>query len=150
MSDTNFHIWWSQAGSNRRPPACKAGALPAELWPPRWSIFRLAALLDHYAAHVAGATLRCLFHSRLASRKISCARVVISTSRDLFGLLARILQVGRSPTCRVHQYAKGGDRSGCEILVGLGRFELPTSPLSGVRSNQLSYRPKKQRGWIKD
>jgi hypothetical protein len=25
---------WSQPGSNRRPPACKAGALPAELWPP--------------------------------------------------------------------------------------------------------------------
>src|SRR5690606_1245556 len=25
--------WWSQSGSNRRPPACKAGALPAELWP---------------------------------------------------------------------------------------------------------------------
>ena len=54
--------WWSQSGSNRRPPACKAGALPAELWP----------------------------HLK---------------------------------------------------LVGLGRFELPTSPLSGVRSNQLSYRP---------
>jgi hypothetical protein len=30
-----------------------------------------------------------------------------------------------------------------EALVGLGRFELPTSPLSGVRSNQLSYRPSK-------
>jgi hypothetical protein len=30
------------------------------------------------------------------------------------------------------------------ILVGLGRIELPTSPLSGVRSSQLSYRP----GWI--
>ena len=27
------------------------------------------------------------------------------------------------------------------LLVGLGRVELPTSPLSGVRSNQLSYRP---------
>ena len=27
------------------------------------------------------------------------------------------------------------------ILVGLGRIELPTSPLSGVRSSQLSYRP---------
>ena len=25
--------WWSQAGSNRRPSACKADALPAELWP---------------------------------------------------------------------------------------------------------------------
>ncbi len=57
--------WWSQTGSNRRPPACKAGALPAELWP--------------------------------------------------------------------------------QALVGLGRFELPTSPLSGVRSNQLSYRPKVSR-----
>ena len=29
-------------------------------------------------------------------------------------------------------------------LVGLGRFELPTSRLSGVRSNQLSYRPDKR------
>ena len=26
-------------------------------------------------------------------------------------------------------------------MVGLGRFELPTSRLSGVRSNRLSYRP---------
>ncbi len=25
--------WWSWTGSNRRPPACKAGALPAELQP---------------------------------------------------------------------------------------------------------------------
>ena len=30
-------------------------------------------------------------------------------------------------------------------LVGLGRFELPTSRLSGVRSNQLSYRPSQTR-----
>ncbi len=31
-----FHLrrtWWSQTGSNRRPHACKARALPAELWP---------------------------------------------------------------------------------------------------------------------
>src|SRR4051794_16702841 len=27
-------------------------------------------------------------------------------------------------------------------MVGLGRLERPTSPLSGVRSNHLSYRPK--------
>ncbi len=25
--------WWSRSGSNRRPPACKAGALPTELLP---------------------------------------------------------------------------------------------------------------------
>ena len=30
-------------------------------------------------------------------------------------------------------------------LVGLSRLELPTSPLSGVRSNQLSYRPNLQK-----
>ena len=28
-----------------------------------------------------------------------------------------------------------------KLEVGLGRIELPTSPLSGVRSSQLSYRP---------
>src|SRR5271166_5738878 len=27
--------WWSQTGSNRRPHACKARALPTELWPRR-------------------------------------------------------------------------------------------------------------------
>jgi hypothetical protein len=54
--------WWSQTGSNRRPHACKARALPAELCP--------------------------------------------------------------------------------QTMVGLGRLERPTSPLSGVRSNHLSYRPE--------
>ena len=33
-------------------------------------------------------------------------------------------------------------------MVGLGRFELPTSPLSGVRSNQLSYRPGYWPGFV--
>ncbi len=28
-----------------------------------------------------------------------------------------------------------------DLMVGLGRLELPTSRLSGVRSNHLSYRP---------
>ena len=68
--------WWSQTGSNRRPPACKAGALPTELWP-----------LD---------------------------AVIQSLSSD----------------CRRQR------------MVGLGRLELPTSRLSGVRSNHLSYRPE--------
>src|SRR5204863_9571462 len=30
---SRLEVWWSQTGSNRRPPACKAGALPTELWP---------------------------------------------------------------------------------------------------------------------
>lgn len=29
----NLTVWWSQTGSNRRPHACKARALPTELWP---------------------------------------------------------------------------------------------------------------------
>ena len=30
--------WWRMTGSNRRPPACKAGALPAELIPRRVAV----------------------------------------------------------------------------------------------------------------
>jgi hypothetical protein len=29
----HLNSWWRMTGSNRRPPACKAGALPAELIP---------------------------------------------------------------------------------------------------------------------
>ena len=36
-----------------------------------------------------------------------------------------------------------GDSSGVIRVVGLTRVELVTSRLSGVRSNQLSYRPNK-------
>ena len=32
-------------------------------------------------------------------------------------------------------------RQSLPSVVGLGRLERPTSPLSGVRSNHLSYRP---------
>ena len=30
---SSYRFWWRMTGSNRRPPACKAGALPAELIP---------------------------------------------------------------------------------------------------------------------
>ena len=33
--------WWRQTGSNRRPPACKAGALPTELSPHNHQINRI-------------------------------------------------------------------------------------------------------------
>jgi hypothetical protein len=35
LDDRPGYPTWSQPGSNRRPPACKAGALPTELWPRR-------------------------------------------------------------------------------------------------------------------
>ncbi len=84
--------WWSQAGSNRRPPACKAGALPAELWPQSG-------------------------HQFIGARRVCL----------------RFYRVGSDTIKRF-----------CN-LVGLGGFEPPTSPLSGVRSNQLSYRPDYQK-----
>ena len=31
--EPKLEVWWSQTGSNRRPHACKARALPTELWP---------------------------------------------------------------------------------------------------------------------
>src|SRR6185312_11914231 len=33
LRSTPTEEWWSQTGSNRRPHACKARALPTELWP---------------------------------------------------------------------------------------------------------------------
>ena len=62
-------LWWSRSGSNRRPQACKARALPTELRPP------------------------------------------------------------------------GTSAIGAQ-MVGPGRVERPTSRLSGVRSNHLSYEPE--------
>jgi hypothetical protein len=92
---------WSQSGSNRRPPACKAGALPAELWP--------LVLLFPIGS--------CDFFQRDLEIKIKM-NLKYDRLRFLFFFLSRI-----------------------PSLVGLGRLELPTSPLSGVRSNHLSYRP---------
>ena len=40
-----FARWWRQPGSNRRHPACKAGALPTELCPRGTSISTLAQAL---------------------------------------------------------------------------------------------------------
>ena len=54
---------------------------------------------------------------------------------DLRLARAALSQLSYSPFRGPLTRAPGG-------LVGLGRFELPTSRLSGVRSNQLSYRPR--------
>ena len=58
--------------------------------------------------------------------------------RTVDPLLAKqvLSQLSYSP---IANYQRSGELTA--KLVGLGRFELPTSPLSGVRSNQLSYRP---------
>ncbi len=101
--------WWSQSGSNRRPPACKAGALPAELWPQVFS----------------GGPENTRTHN--ISRQRNAQRSSLRRQARAVGHADRFR--ARVATSLTKQ------------LVGLGRLELPTSPLSGVRSNQLSYRP---------
>ena len=59
--------WWRLTGSNRRPPACKAGALPAELNPPfSFDNLRHASLLDSWCAFAAHGAVSRL--ARLDSR----------------------------------------------------------------------------------
>jgi hypothetical protein len=44
-----------------------------------------------------------------------------------------------------HRFRSSAPITTIQTLVGLGRLERPTSPLSGVRSNHLSYRPESLR-----
>ena len=87
--------WWSRSGSNRRPQACKARALPTELRPQK------------------------SVQSGLPSRSCGRKPVFAPTGSDAAAFAA--LQ---------------------RRLVGPGRVERPTSRLSGVRSNHLSYEPE--------
>src|SRR5665213_681974 len=105
--DRQDRRWWSQTGSNRRPPACKAGALPTELWP-RSAVNQLMMPIFMKTAWLA-------------------CRAVARGNQPAFALSG----------FGVAAFARGSERR----LVGLGRFELPTSRLSSARSNQLSYRP---------
>ena len=75
---------WRRSGSNRRPLACKASALPTELRPRR--------------------------------------------------------RLRKKPPARRMPRRKG-PKSAIRRTLGLDGIEPTTSPLSGVRSNQLSYRP---------
>ena len=45
INSDSLESWWRMTGSNRRPPACKAGALPAELIPLGFCIGSLVGLV---------------------------------------------------------------------------------------------------------
>ena len=109
--------WWSLSGSNRRPEACKATALPAELRPHLGSRSR--------AIH-AGA------RSGLRRSRVEPAPALLRRPTG------RRRRFGGKPRPRTWPPAFEAPM----IMVGLGRLERPTSPLSGVRSNHLSYRPE--------
>ena len=144
-------MWWSQAGSNRRPPACKAGALPAELWPRDLSFFGLALLQPSFSQSCT--RLYTPSFIRPAPRQLRktpaslCYRALAMPEKILrylcsFQPRSCAIFVGsrRNRVTFIAINERGSNKEPAK-MVGLGRFELPTSPLSGVRSNQLSYRP---------
>jgi hypothetical protein len=96
--------WWSRSGSNRRPQACKARALPTELRPR----FRKVSWLASATRSLRGGT-------RPPSPK----------------------WLRRAPIPCVSRKRR---------VVGPGGVEPPTSRLSGVRSNHLSYEPFSESG----
>jgi hypothetical protein len=139
-------MWWSQTGSNRRPPACKAGALPAELWPRNLSFLLLASLVARSVGHVHLCTLPPSLAIRLASNKKSCVTTFATQPAVTPGSPPNpdssfIFRESRRKRPKSSSLNEDASNANSRKMVGLGRFELPTSPLSGVRSNQLSYRP---------
>src|SRR5712675_128705 len=75
--------WWSQAGSNRRPLACHASALPAELWPLNSP--------HEYTVHLGRRTGMTLNHS---SELISSLFVAADVANDVGDVLVAFFLVG--------------------------------------------------------
>ena len=82
--------WWRMTGSNRRPPACKAGALPAELIPP-------SQIRDNRRDTLS---LGCLHSFRYAAQPRFASRLVLTHFRGTPAFTVCILVglVGLEPT----------------------------------------------------
>ena len=81
-----------------------------------------------------------LFDSLLESRRYRIGGAKRDRTADPLRARQVLSQLSYSPSVRLSPLAY------CHVchdgkVVGLGGLEPPTSPLSGVRSNQLSYRP---------
>ena len=75
--------WWSYAGSNRGPPACKAGALPAELHPQVfYNNFKPMVGLDGLEPSTPALSRRCSNQLSYRPRKLFSPRAL--TSRQFF------------------------------------------------------------------
>ena len=68
IHNSYFERWWRQTGSNRRPEACKATALPTELCP-QLAIFPCEAGMSQVAFYMVGLGRLELPTSRLSSAR---------------------------------------------------------------------------------
>ena len=115
--------------------------------------------LDHYSTHerISDYAFRIDFQ-RTAGRHAPFRKtnLAISSIRHRFqngggerdrtdGLLVAnqaLSQLSYTPKSQIMTAPQNFASAGLICVVGLGRLELPTSRLSGVRSSHLSYRPK--------
>ena len=126
--------WWRWGESNSWPPACKAGALPAELHP---QILVDTSLLTNITSLVI----------------FVCSRILQPTVGIIFAYVPPCygnFVAYRSASLHDFTPARSYDVSHCYamLVVGLSGLEPPTSRLSGVRSNRLSYRPMQGFYWV--
>ena len=113
--------WWRWGESNSWPPACKAGALPAELHPHSTQVISIKFSRIHWILktkqHNDFKAFELFFFQTFITILVICLLLI----HYIFFNVLRILS----------KYS----------MVGPTRIELVTSRLSGVRSNQLSSRP---------
>jgi hypothetical protein len=122
--------WWSQTGSNRRPHACKARALPAELWP---RTRRRMLLIAHCALAFASAT------AQQPSFKEAC-RAEAAEQRRLVGLGRLELPTSRLSSARSNQLSYKPltlflKRIGCLLAQPASRRMVSTSAAPGACSS---------------
>ena len=138
--------WWSQTGSNRRPHACKARALPTELWP-HFAIERHIASarrrsrLANPAGFAGFKTPNSLTQAPNRGHRDDPNPAMTQTRREAPQGRPAAAPDGAKPK---RTDVRAGDR-GFLKMVGLGGLEPPTSRLSSARSNQLSYKPELSR-----
>ena len=129
----SYACWWRWWDSNPWPPACRAGALPAELHPHKVVVFSNFRGKRIWASPVISAWL--------ISRNFACTLPFNSASLQLnfFASLLRLFSLEESTRSLCWDFLSSHPLSG--LLVGPSGLEPPTSCLSGTRSNLLSYEP---------
>ena len=120
-TSVNSFIWWRVPGSNRWPPACKAGALPAELTPHFrvFSFFRSGGPRTRFSAE------------KPRRLQVSTGHLPRAAFRVHFGVLAWQISIA-SVLTPIWNFLE---------VVGQNGLEPSTSRLSVVCSSQLSYWP---------
>src|SRR5579872_3867713 len=113
----NGKTWWSQTGSNRRPHACKARALPAELWPRNQKTNASRRLLRRFSIEK---------RKRTRSEVVGLGRLELPTSRLSS---ARSNQLSYKPLTLIH--SRNWSLHACIDLTPMHRTSA--KPLARVR-----------------